>query len=942
MSEMTAIDKTKDEGRFRRGLSSEEVRLSREKYGENTLTRQKKKSFFKQYLAAFSDPIIRVLLIALFVNVLMALKSKNVTETIGVAIAVFLSTFVSTLSEYGSGAAFEKMTEESENAVCKAVRDGKTVSIEAKQLVVGDLLLLQAGDRVPVDAVMVSGELTVSQSPLTGESAEIIKTPYPSGKETGFLRREKVFCGSLVTSGEGYAVAEAVGEKTFYGRMASELKAEKDDSPLKKKLAKLARTLSLFGYVAAVSVALADLFNAFFIDNRFNGAPIRAMLADPMKVISCLTHAATLAVAVVVVAVPEGLPMMIAVVLSSQRAKMARDHVLVKRAAGIEAAGGMQILFTDKTGTLTYGEPIVSHIVIGDGTAIKTAETGGALRDSIAASVRYNGGEDGGNATSRALFRAFLKNEGEELADDGCSSLKSKGTGAFAPLVVGKAICRVKFRTENKYAAVLIEDETSRACAYLQGAPEKVVGRCAFYTDGREIFSLNRQKILSCLHERTRRGKRVVAIALKMLNDGGMYKTEARLKRLAEEDEKWVFVCLACCDDELRKEARDAVENLRKAGVQTVMVTGDHPETAAAIAKEVGLFSPVCRGKRGGGKNAEKDGDYVVLTAEEMATLGDERLCELLPRLRVVARALPTDKSRLIALAKKSGFVVGMTGDGINDAAALKKADVGFALGSGTQVAKEAADVVLTDDNLSSVVSAAAYGRHVFKSIRRFVVFQLTMNLCAAGISLIAPFFAFDTPITVMQMLWINLIMDTLASLAFAGVKLDPADMRREPIPLSEPVLTKRLCLRAAATGAYCIALCLLMIVRSPLRDFFAADGESALYAAFFATFVFSGLFGAFHARTDEANVFANMRGSGSFVAFIALTSFCQTALVYFGGSLFRTVPLSAAKITAAVALSATVLPFGALVKRAEKVFDEKYALSPRKRRASRKKAVLR
>lgn len=940
---MTAKQKENGEGNFLRGLSDEEVRLSREKYGENALTRQKKKSFFRQYLAAFSDPIIRVLLIALVVNVLMALKSKNLTETIGVAAAVFLSTFVSTLSEYSSGAAFEKLTEESENAVCKVVRDGKIASVEARQLVVGDVLLLQEGDRVPVDAVMVRGELTVSQSPLTGESAEIVKTPYPSGKETGFSRREKVFCGSLVTSGEGYAVAVAVGERTFYGRMATELKTEKDDSPLKKKLAKLARTLSFVGYAAAVLVALADLFNAFFIDNRFNGALISATLSNPIKVISCLTHAATLAVAVVVVAVPEGLPMMIAVVLSSQRAKMARDHVLVKRAAGIEAAGGMQILFTDKTGTLTHGAPRVSHIVTGDGAAVKVSETGGALRALIAASVRYNGGGgDGGNATSRALFRAFLKNGEKERARNGLSALKTNETGAFAPLFVGKTVSRVKFCTQNKYAAVLIEDETARTCAYLQGAPEKVVGRCAFYTDGTGIYPLDRQKILSCLHERTRRGKRVVAIALKTLNDGGMYKTETCLKRLAEEDGEWTFVCLACCDDELRKEAREAVENLRRAGVQTVMVTGDHPETAAAIAKEVGLFSPICRTKRGKEKSAETNGEYAVLTAEEMAKLSDEQLCELLPRLRVVARALPTDKSRLVALAKKSGYVTGMTGDGINDAAALKKADVGFALGSGTQVAKEAADVVLTNDDLSSVVNAAAYGRRVFKSIRQFVVFQLTMNFCAAGISLIAPFFAFDTPITVMQMLWINLIMDTLASLAFAGVKLDPADMRREPIPLSEPVLTRRLCLRAAATGAYCIALCMLLVVCSPLRDFFAAEGESALYAAFFAVFVFSGLFGAFHARTDETNPFANMRGSGSFVLFIALTSLCQIALVYFGGSLFRTVPLSAAKLTAAVALSATVLLFGALVKLAEKTVDKKRGLSPRKRRFSMRKAALR
>lgn len=298
------------------------------------------------------------------------------------------------------------------------------------------------------------------------------------------------------------------------------------------------------------------------------------------------------------------------------------------------------------------------------------------------------------------------------------------------------------------------------------------------------------------LREQTRRGRRVLALAFA--------ETQSTENVRNDLPENAVFLGFAVLRDELRKETRKAVEDLTNAGVQVVMITGDHAETADAIAKEAGLYLGALKGEK-----------PVVLTGNELAAMTDEDVTAILPRLRVVARALPTDKSRLVSLAQKKGYVTGMTGDGINDAAALKKADVGFALGSGTEVAKEAGDVVITDDDLSSVAKAVSYGRQVFKSIRQFVVFQLTMNFCAVGVSLFAPFIGFDTPVTVMQMLWINMIMDTLASLAFAGIKADERDMLRPPVPLSEPVLTPVLARRVAATGLYGVLLCLAFL-KSP------------------------------------------------------------------------------------------------------------------------------
>ena len=641
--------------------------------------------------------------------------------------------------------------------------------------------------------------------------------------------------------------------------------------------------------------------------------------------------------------------MMIAVVLSSNRTKMAKDNVLVKRAAGIEAAGGMQILFTDKTGTLTQGRASVTHVITGRGGIIAPSALPPALFSSLAACAYFNGGgkpfadekikndggigvdnrengkddfvtggesdktdanasAEGGNASDRALRAAFPFSENSFRKARGYEEIRVRS--------------REKFSAEKKFASATLETSVAGSVRenggtrenggksekggliFFQGAPEIVLPRCTNYFDGEKTEKIDRPMLEARLREQTRRGRRVLALAFA--------ETQSTENVRNDLPENAVFLGFAVLRDELRKETRKAVEDLTNAGVQVVMITGDHAETADAIAKEAGLYLGALKGEK-----------PVVLTGNELAAMTDEDVTAILPRLRVVARALPTDKSRLVSLAQKKGYVTGMTGDGINDAAALKKADVGFALGSGTEVAKEAGDVVITDDDLSSVAKAVSYGRQVFKSIRQFVVFQLTMNFCAVGVSLFAPFIGFDTPVTVMQMLWINMIMDTLASLAFAGIKADERDMLRPPVPLSEPVLTPVLARRVAATGLYGVLLCLAFLKSPKIGAFFAkntAEGEARFYTAFFSLFVFSGLFGAFHARTDSPDPFSHVKGGGSFFLFIAATSACQIALLYFGGTLFRTSGLTFLQLLLSLALAATVLPFGAIVKCAERV----------------------
>lgn len=852
------------------GLTDEEVEASRARYGTNALQTRKKRSFFRELLSNFGDPIIRVLLIALFVNVVVLFREVNWLETGGILLAVFLSTFVSTVSEWGSERAFERLRNGSLCGKCRVRRNGAVREISADEIVVGDLMLLSSGEMVQADARVVSGEITVDQSALNGESIEVTKRP--AGKGAWDLSAPgQVFRGSLVCSGDACVRVARVGGATFYGGLAAELQTETRESPLKVRLSHLAGQISHIGYVMAGLVALSYLFNAFLLSAGFSGAEIAARLSNGRFVFDTLMHALTLVITVIVVAVPEGLPMMITVVLSSNMKRMLKNQVLVRKMVGIETAGSMNLLFTDKTGTLTEGRMSVVGVLSGDGVLYRTSRALSAA-PSLGRELSFcalwtsegsmtEAGPVGGNATDRACL-AFFYHEGTPAA---------------------RLIGRRAFTSERKYAAVTTEEGT-----YLKGAPEVLIPRVGNYLtqDGTR-------------HTFTPRMQRDFTAACRKQAGAG-----ERLLLLCRADKGWegenlpplTLLGAVILRDRVRKEAREAVKTLHRAGIRVVMVTGDGRDTALAIAKEAGLLEEVSEAS--------------VLSGADLQKLTDAELAARLPNLSVIYRALPGDKTRLVRSAQSLGLVTGMTGDGINDAPSLKLADVGFAMGSGTDIAREAGDIVILDDNIASIARTVLYGRTIFKSIRKFITFQLTMNLCAVGVSLLGQFIGIESPVTIIQMLWVNIIMDTLGGLAFAGEAPLTMYMREPPKKREEKILSGAMLHQIAINGLYTLALCIWFLC-SPLAGTLFQKQTNELYflTLFFALFIFAGLSNCFAARSERMNLFSAIGRNRPFIFIMFLISCVQLTMIYFGGEIFRTTPVEVRDLGLTVLLSLSVLP---------------------------------
>ncbi len=880
------------------GLTAAEVEQARASYGSNELTPHQKSSFWRQFFSNFGDPIIKILLAALAVNLLFLFHHFDWYESAGIAIAIFLATFVSTLSEYGSETAFEKLQEESARMTCRVRREGLVLEIPVGEVVAGDLVLLQAGERIPADGILTAGSLAVDQSALNGETKEAAKRAGDGSSDPrDLLAADRLFRGSVVCSGDGVLWVRQVGDATFYGGLAREIQEETRESPLKVRLAGLAKTISRIGYAAAVVVALADLFHSFVLDAAWVGA-------TPSVIIGHILHAITLAITVVVVAVPEGLPMMITVVLSSNMRRMLKDHVLVRKLVGIETSGSLNILFTDKTGTLTKGQLTVSRFLAGDGTASETAadlrrrrglwrwvELSGTCNSESQISPGKGKSQRavGGNATDRALMTYLLPLTNQRDRP--------------------RILERVTFDSARKFSAVRIAGAGvpgERPVTLVKGAPEKILSACTRYMDENgEIRPLgDRRRLEDGWSAMTKQAMRVLALAISdtSVDESGVFSS-------------LILIGLVGIRDEIRPEARQSVARVQGAGVQVVMITGDNRDTASAIAREAGLLMP-------------RDGEEAVLTGGELAALSDDQVKRRLPALRVVARALPSDKSRLVRLAQEMGLVAGMTGDGINDAPALKKADVGFAMGSGTEVAKEAGDIVILDDNIASISRAILYGRTIFKSIRKFIIFQLTMNLCAVGISIIGPFIGIDTPVTVIQMLWVNIIMDTLAGLAFAGEPPLEEYMEEPPKRRDEPVLNRYMLHQILCMGLFTVGLCVLFLKLPAVRLWFRyANNPIYFMTAFFALFIFAGIFNSFNARTHRLNLFSHLLRNPAFMVIMAAVVVIQLLLIYFGGMLFRTAGLTGGELRRVMAIALLVIPADLLRKLVLRVCGRKGTL---------------
>ena len=878
-----------------KGLCDAEARLALQQYGENRLPRVKQKSLLARWLHNLGDPVIRILLGVLLFKLLLLLFGigrGDVYETIGIGVSILLATSISTLSEHRSESAFARLSCESESAIFRVRRSGRVVALPIEQITVGDVVLLSAGEMIPADGRILSGSVTVNQAALTGESREVLKIPV---RQLGQKKTigdpsspHALLRGCTVLLGECEMEILRVGGATFLGEISREVQTETRDSPLRLRLTRLAQEISILGYAVSGLVALAYLFNVFVIDAAFTPALIRMRLTDAPFVLSSLLHALTLALTVIVVAVPEGLPLMVAVVLSSNMRRMVRDRVLVRTATGIEAAGSMNLLFTDKTGTLTEGKLSVGGLILGDGTEIPSPSSLAAhravaelyalsaLKNSSATLSRVGGRAEalGGNGTEQALLSSLLP--------------------AGLPIPEGERIDFIPFDSGRKLSAAEVR-RSGRSITLLKGAPEKLLPFLDGYLtgDGR-VLPVKTAKIRDAIAAHTEKGERVLLLA---------YSEHPYDRKRIEQGDFPPLTVLAAVvlRDKLRKEAPKAVSDLRAAGIHVVMVTGDNRSTAAAIAESCGIL---------------KNGVDTVLTGDEMARLSDDALRALLPRLGVVARALPGDKSRLVALAQEESMVVGMTGDGINDAPALKRADIGFSMGSGTQVARDAGDIIILDNNLASIVRAVLYGRTIFSSIRKFITLQLTMNLSAMGVTVICPFIGIESPVTVVQMLWINLIMDTLGGLAFAGEPPMKRYMKETPKKREEPIINRYMLHQILLLGGFTVLLSLLFFLSPRITaSFRETKNDLCRYTAFFAFFIFASVLNCFNCRSDRFSLLSGIGENPAFLPIMLAVAAVQILFVYLGGSVLRTMPLLRKELVSTLLLSFLVLPADLLRK---------------------------
>ncbi len=849
------------------GLSTVEVEASRAKHGANKLNEYKRKSFIKSFISNLNDPIIRVLIIALFINIIFMFPNINWFESGGIAVSITIATLVSTISEYSSENAFEKLREKNKNTKCVVVRDGGEREILSEEIVVGELIILSAGEQIFADGELTEGEISVDESALTGESTEV-------KKKTG----NKLLKGSLICQGKGKMIATSVGENTYYGSVAKELSSDTRPSPLKHRLTALAKSVSRLGYLFAALIAFAYLFNVFAIDSKMVWSDILIKLRDIKFVFSKLLNALTLAVSIVVVAVPEGLPMMITVVLSSNMKKMIKDNVLVRKLVGIETAGNINLLFTDKTGTLTEGNLKLKeiHTLNEKYTSLASLKKSPILEKYITLCGIYCNGASydgkksiGADATDRAILNYFIKEKRK-----------------------ANLIKHLPFDSANKYSASIIKHE-NQAYTLFKGAPEKIINASYAYIaetgKAMELTENERFKLLSKLKKLTEASYRVVALGIKCeISD--------------TELDKITFLGLLAIRDRVRKEVPSAIKQVTEAGVGVIMITGDNADTAKAIAKECGIISPLTKRS-------------VVLTGTQLSLMSDDEIVKILPQVAVIARALPSDKSRLVKISQQNGYIVGMTGDGINDAPSLKLADVGFAMGDGTDVAKEACDIIISNNNFASIVKAVLYGRTIFKSIRKFIVFQLTMNLGAVGISLLGPFIGVDNPVTITQMLWVNIIMDTLGALAFANEPPREEYMKEKPLPRDEKILSGEMLKQIALTGIYILSLCVWFLKSNTLPMILLRGDDKYILSAFFGMFIFTGIFVCFTSREKSFNILKHISKNKSFVVIMLLISFMQISFIYFGGELFRATPLMLSDLITVILISFTVVIFDLIRK---------------------------
>ena len=889
------------------GLNSSQVEASRKAHGSNVIPDSEPTTFWAEFKDALGDPMIKILMaiaalmIGLFVlgdNCLKVIPGidQGIFEPIGTLIAVFLVATISAKTAVGSDQKYRDLKSRSEKDKVKVIRDGKTQVIDADDIVVDDIVLLQSGDKIPADGTLIDGKLKVNNAALNGETEEAKKTgdekshiPETLTGDT-FVDKSSLFRGAIVTDGEGYMRVEAVGLATMMGKMAEEMNGEQVDSPLKVKLAKLANQISVFGYISAALIVI--LYLTMGIVHAGGFAPF---FTNWQGLVHTIVQAANLAILIIVCAVPEGLPLMISLVLMQNTSKMLDHNVLVRKAQGIETAGSLNILFSDKTGTITKGHLEVVNLFDGAGAETNPSEALAKCIIKNTQAVISDGKVIGGNMTDQALMNYVLT---KNIAEPNVTVTKEQG-----------------FNSANKFSQAQLSDKT----LVYKGAPERLLPNCTKYVaaDGTiKDFDIN--QLNPKIDEMANKAMRMLAFA---------YKEDATLKE-DKIQEDLVLVGIAAIRDDVRPEARDAIAEVNRAGIQVVMITGDRLETAVAIAKDANLLDKDATILTEENKEAmlEKysatktstDKHGIAVSSAMLGTLTDDEIKILVSGIRVIARALPTDKSRMVRICQEMGLVCGMTGDGVNDSPALKAADVGFAMGSGTEAAKEAGDLVIIDDNFKSIKDAILFGRTIYHNILKFVRFQLSMNVLAVLATLFSPILGLNAPLTVVMLLFVNLCCDSLASLMFGPEPALEKYMDEKPRNRTESIVSAKMLINIILTSVWLAAVGFVMMFKNV--DALTVYQMQAMYFVFY---IWGSLFNGFQCRSDGFDIFAGIKDNKNFIKIPLIIVVAQAAIICVGlipvlrpvSLVFGCEPIAAIYWAQAILLGLTVLPIGCITK---------------------------
>lgn len=867
------------------GLNEQEVRRSRETYGSNEIPDSSPTTFWKEFKETFHDPMIRVLLaIAALMIVMFFLGYAEIFEPIGTIVAILVVAFVTAKTGVASDTKYRALKSSVKKEESKVYRDGSVVVIPMDEIVVSDLVLLQAGDKVPADGILISGHLSVNNAALNGEAEECMKkaapadTPFPE-QITGdtFVDESSLFRGTIIFDGEGVLLVRKVGIQTMMGKMALEMQEEEPPSPLQVKLSILAGQISRIGYTGAILIAIFYMIHFIMLAG---GITPYLSLGGP-QIFMDLVDAVTIAIVIIVCAVPEGLPLMISIVLMQNTSKMLDHNVLVRKADGIETAGALNILFSDKTGTITKGELQVVEFFTGDGASIPLDgfRQYPKIRQNLMLAIGKNTSSMfdeqhrviGGNATDQALMKFLSEETYLEMEQTEHTEVRASQ----------------KFNSSNKFSQAQIGTRT-----YYKGAPERLLLKASRYmgTDG-ELHPLGLPKLNKKIDDLAGKAMRVLAFG---------YSEQSLQEDTIHED--LVLIGLTAIRDDVRPEAREAIAQVQEAGIQVVMITGDRLETAAAIAKDARLV---------------QSGQDICLTSADLNAMSDEEVKQILPRIRVIARALPTDKSRMVRICQEENLVVGMTGDGVNDSPALKRADVGFAMGSGTEAAKEAGKIVILDDNFNSIRSAIWYGRTIYHNILKFCKFQLVVNVAAVLVSAIAPFLGVEEPLKVTHLLFVNLVMDGLGAMMLGNEPALEHYMKEKPRRRDESLISRDMMFQIGIMGTWLTVMSLLYLTSDWARGFF--ETEEQFMTSYFVLFILSALFNGFNVRDDGFGIFRNLNLNPDFLKVFFLIVGVQFCIVNVSalpftpakwiGTMFSCVPFGPKGWLLVILLAFTMIP---------------------------------